>query len=139
MEETYELMVEVFVPGVPVPQGSLAQGQGGRMYWSNSKTLRPWRKSMTSVIQAFMPRDLGDGYDDGVRVDLEFYHARPASVKRKHKITAGDLDKLTRAALDSLTDSKIITDDSRVVELRCKKKYADEHPEGVIIKVYKIL
>lgn len=94
---------------------------------------------MTSVIQAFMPRDLGDGYDDGVRVDLEFYHVRPASVKRKHKITAGDLDKLTRAALDSLTDSKIITDDSRVVELRCKKKYADEHPEGVIIKVYKIL
>lgn len=132
-------MVEVYVPGTPVPQGSLAQGAGGRLYWSNSKRLRPWRNAMTAIIQAFMPRDLGDGYDDGVRVDLVFYHERPVSVKRKHKITAGDLDKLTRAALDSLTDSKIITDDSRVVELRCSKQYADEHPEGVIIKVYKLM
>ena len=93
---------------------------------------------MTAIICAFMPRDLGDGYDDGVRVDLEFYHTRPASVKRKHKITAGDLDKLTRAALDSLTDSKIITDDSRVVELRATKKYADDNPEGVVIRVWKM-
>lgn len=134
----YELILDVFVAGVPVPQGSLAQGAGGRLYWSNSKRLRPWRVAMTKIIQAFMPRDLGDGYDDGVRVDLKFYHARPASVTRKHKITAGDLDKLTRASLDSLTDSKIITDDSRVVELRCSKEYADDHPEGVIIQVYKL-
>lgn len=93
---------------------------------------------MTEIIQAFMPRDLGDGYDDGVRVTLKFYHKRPASVKRKYKITAGDLDKLTRAALDSLTDSKIITDDSRVVELVCSKEYDDDHPEGVIITVHRL-
>ena len=93
---------------------------------------------MTDVIEAFMPRDLGDGYDDGVRVVLKFYHKRPASVKRKHKITAGDLDKLTRAALDSLTDSKIITDDSRVVALDVTKEYDDHHAEGVIIQVYKM-
>lgn len=131
-----EKILSVFVPGTPVPQGSLAVGARGQLYWSNSKTLRPWRKAMTEVIEAFMPRDLGDGYDDGVRVELKFYHKRPASVKRKHKITAGDLDKLTRAALDSLTDSKIITDDSRVVELRCAKYYDDDHAEGVIIEVY---
>lgn len=131
-------MLDVFVSGTPVPQGSLAQGRNGQLYWSNTKTLRPWRKAMTQVIEAFMPRDLGDGYDDGVLVVLKFYHKRPASVKRKHKITAGDLDKLTRAALDSLTDSKIITDDSRVVQLQCTKEYDDEHEEGVIIQVWKL-
>jgi Holliday junction resolvase RusA-like endonuclease len=132
------LLLDVFVPGTPVPQGSLAQGRNGHLYWSNSKTLRPWRKAMTDVIEAFMPRDLDDGYDDGVRVILKFYHKRPASVKRKHKITAGDLDKLTRAALDSLTDSKIITDDSRVVALDVTKEYDDLHAEGVIIQLYKM-
>ena len=133
-----EEILRVFVPGTPVPQGSLAQGRGGQLYWSNSSRLRPWRRAMTEIIEAFMPRDLGDGYDDGVRVQLKFYHARPASVKRIHKITAGDLDKLTRAALDSLTDSKIITDDSRVVELDCGKYYvSDEHPtEGVEMTVW---
>lgn len=129
-------ILDVFVPGAPIPQGSLAMGRGGQMYWSNTKTLRPWRKAMTSIIEAFMPRDLGDGYDDGVRVELKFYHKRGASVKRKHKITAGDLDKLTRAVLDSLTDSKIISDDSRVVQLVCSKEYDDDHAEGVIIQVY---
>lgn len=95
---------------------------------------------MTGIVQAFMPRDLGDGYDDGVRVRLRFYHTRPASVKRKHKITPGDLDKLTRAVLDSLTDSKIVTDDSRVVEIDCGKYYvSEEHPEeGVEITVWKL-
>lgn len=133
-----ELILDVFCPGRPVPQGSLAQGRGGHLYWSNTKTLRPWRKAMTEIIQAFMPRDMGDGYDDGVRVVLRFYHKRPVSVTRKHKITAGDLDKLTRAALDSLTDSKIITDDSRVVALECTKEYDDLHEEGVIIQVFKM-
>lgn len=135
-----EEMLKVFVPGRPVPQGSLAVGARGQLYWSNTKTLRPWRKAMTSIVEAFMPRDLNDGYDDGVRVELKFYHDRPASVKRIHKITAGDLDKLTRAALDSLTDSKIITDDSRVVELDCGKYYVnDEHPtEGVYITIWKL-
>lgn len=132
-------MLDVYVPGAPIPQGSLAQGRNGQLYWSNSKTLRPWRKAMTDIVKAFMPRDLGAGYDDGVRVDLKFYHKRPVSVTRKHKITAGDLDKLTRAVLDSLTDSKIITDDSRVVEIRCSKEYADAHAEGVIIQVYKLV
>jgi Holliday junction resolvase RusA-like endonuclease len=94
---------------------------------------------MTEVIQAFMPRDLGDGYDDGVKVVLRFYHKRPASVTRRHKITAGDLDKLTRAALDSLTDSKIITDDSRVVALECTKEYDDLHQEGVEIQVWRLV
>jgi len=136
--EDDDLMLDVFVPGSPIPQGSLAVGRNGQLYWSNSKTLRPWRNAMTEVIKAFMPRDLGDGYDDGVRVTLHFYHKRPTSVKRKHKITAGDLDKLTRAALDSLTDSKIITDDSRVVALICTKEYDDHHAEGVIIRVHKL-
>lgn len=134
-----ELMLDVFCPGTPVPQGSLAQGRNGQLYWSNTKTLRPWRKAMTEVIQAFMPRDLGDGYDDGVKVVLRFYHKRPASVTRRHKITAGDLDKLTRAALDSLTDSKIITDDSRVVALECTKEYDDLHQEGVEIQVWRLV
>jgi Holliday junction resolvase RusA-like endonuclease len=133
-----ELMLDVFVPGAPIPQGSLSQGRNGQLYWSNTKTLRPWRKAMTNIIQAFMPRDLGDGYDDAVRVELQFFHKRGVSVKRKHKITAGDLDKLTRAVLDSLTDSKIISDDSRVTQLVCSKEYDDMHAEGVIIKVFKL-
>jgi Holliday junction resolvase RusA-like endonuclease len=106
------------------------------MYWSNSKRLRPWRNDITRIVEAFKPRGQGDGYDDAVRVELTFYHKRGASVKRKHKVTAGDLDKLTRAVLDSLTDSKIITDDSRVTELACGKYYADEHDAGVVIKVF---
>lgn len=132
------MILDVFVIGEPVPQGSLAQGAGGRMYWANSKRLRPWRKAMTDACQAFMPRNWGDGYDDAVRVELTFYHTRGASVKRRYKITAGDSDKLARAALDSLTDAKLYTDDSRVVELMVSKHYADDHEPGVIIRAWKL-
>nr|DAN37658.1 MAG TPA: Endodeoxyribonuclease RusA [Caudoviricetes sp.] len=47
-----------------------------------------------------------------------------------------DLDKLTRAVFDALTDAGVWRDDSRVVDMRVTKRYEDaEAVPGVWVEV----
>ena len=82
-----------------------------------------------------------------VRVEVDFYLPRPASVtikKRSMPIVPPDLDKLCRGLLDGIGqgfntgkvgDGIIYGDDSQVVELIARKFYADDREPGADIAI----
>lgn len=128
--------LDVFISGVPVPQGSLRASRSGHLFYSNASKLTPWRRAMTAAVERALPENHVP-IDQAVRVEATFWFPRPKSVMRDMKITAPDTDKLFRAVGDALTDAQIYTDDSRVVAISGSKWYAEaEGGEGVRIKCY---
>jgi len=131
------------VPGTPVPQGS-KRAFGNRVVDSNSKALKPWRATITSV--ALEANAGADPISGPVEVQLVFTFPHPKTHFRTGK-NAGvlkdsapqfvtvkpDLDKLIRAVLDGLTDAQIFRDDSQVVSLEAIKLYGTYPQVKVIV------
>ena len=79
------------------------------------------------------------------KLELVFTFPRPKSHVLKsgglakgapaHKTSSPDLSKLIRCVEDSLTDAKVWTDDSYVVEVNALKRYA-KHTEATGVKVW---
>lgn len=116
--------VEFTVDGVPVPQGSKTIGRGGGKVWlrdANATKLKPWREKVAAAA-----RDAGARFDGPVTVTLMFTMPRPKKSRFKLPAVKPDLDKLTRAVFDGLTDGGLIADDALVVELRARKIYGEE-------------
>jgi Holliday junction resolvase RusA-like endonuclease len=121
------ITVELFqfwVPGVPIPQGSKIAGvtKDKRPYLrdSNGDALKPWRRLVAaSAAEAYT----GPQIDGAVSVVIEFLFVRGKTVTREFPSVKPDLDKLERAILDGLTDSKVWGDDSQVVDLSSRKRY----------------
>jgi Holliday junction resolvase RusA-like endonuclease len=119
--------VDFFVPGEPTSQGSMKaftnKRTGKSQLVHSNPALKAWRRTVAQAAD-YLVREVFYG---GVTVELEFRMPRPKSVKRAHPITRSsyDLDKLIRAVFDALTDSGVIEDDSRVVEVRARKVYAE--------------
>jgi len=131
-----EAYVEVFVAGTPVPQGSLRASRHGHLYYSNAKTLGPWRNAITEAVSEALPPD-HEPIDVGVFVEMTFWFPRPKTVTREQKLTAPDTDKLARAIHDALTNAHLYTDDSRVVGFTARKYYAnEERPAGCLIRAW---
>jgi crossover junction endodeoxyribonuclease RusA len=130
-------MLEIRVFGDPAPQGS-KNVYNGRVVESNAKRLKPWRAAVVAACQNLQSEEpsllLGP-----VRVEVDFYLRRPASVKlskRSLPIVPPDLDKLVRGVGDSLTQSGVIyQDDSQIVQLIATKQYADDTEPGATIRV----
>lgn len=123
------------VDGIPVPQGSkkaFIVKKRAIIVDDNATSLKPWRAHVRKAAEAA----LGDrpGFDDAVYVLLDFYMPRGKTVRRLRPSTRPDVDKLTRAILDALTDSGVLKDDGLVVSLHVEEWYADDEP-GVRIKV----
>jgi Holliday junction resolvase RusA-like endonuclease len=70
-----------------------------------------------------------------VAVTIHFWLRRPKSVTRQYATGTYDVDKLTRAVLDSLQSANVITNDSNVVDLTVRKTYADDHEPGALVTV----
>ena len=127
-------MTTFFVPGIPAPQGSKRHVGGGVMIES-SKRLKPWRKRVNEAANEHRSRDAAVYPDQAVSVDLEFILPRPKyavgkilpAVKR-----VGDIDKLSRSILDSLT-GVCFGDDAQVTDLHASKRLADP---GETVGVY---
>ena len=137
--------------GKPITQGSKI-----RTRWSmrdaNGATLTPWRDNVRSAALEVLrvgPEDehgmaerIGFPFNkDPVRVQIVFTFARPNSHfgtgRNTNTVKAsappfpsshamGDIDKLVRACLDSLTDACVWTDDSQVVFLSACKVWVGE-------------
>lgn len=124
------MMLNVFVPGTPTPQGSARAFvvKGKAVITSANPKLKSWRQDVAVVAAG--KADFGA---NAVCVELIFYFARPAShfnskgeVKPTAptlKTTNPDLDKLARGAIDALTIAGIWKDDNQVVGLYCVKKF----------------
>lgn len=143
---TYQMALSFHVPGVPAPQGSKkliphAVTRKMVMIEDNSKT-RPWRETVTVYArQAVIRHAHWLPLEKGVAVGLRFYMPRPTTVTRLQRLlpwVKPDIDKLTRAILDSLTAARVYADDSKVVELHVFKFYDDDQPAGVHVTVEEI-
>ena len=129
-------MFQLFVPGDPRPQGSKkAFNRGAHIVLVEAnKDLPAWREHMKQQF-ALKMMELDNRFDVAVSVQLAFWLKRPKSVKREYATQTYDIDKLTRAVLDSLTQGGVIKDDSYVVDLVVRKSYDDLHDSGVLVSV----
>lgn len=140
--------VAVFVAGRPRTKGSLkpvhVKRGAGRCTVSLTESGQysiPWKEDMIAGIQAVCECSRFPGL---VTVDLTFLFERLAGTDDELRAPTrvsgtyahGDVDKLERNALDALTQSGLILDDSLVVGGRKIKRWAvgDERP-GVLIEV----
>jgi Holliday junction resolvase RusA-like endonuclease len=125
--------VSLSVTGDPASQGSHAIMQG-RIVQVNSKKHKAWRNAITQTALATLPADW-EPIDEPCELIVNFYLPKPASAKRSLPTVSPDLDKLIRAVGDSLTDSGVVVDDSRIVRISARKLYAIGIEPGATIEV----
>jgi len=125
--------VSLSVVGDPASQGSHAIMQG-RIVQVNSKKHKAWRNAITQTALATLPADW-EPIDEPCELIVNFYMPKPASAKRSLPTVSPDLDKLIRAVGDSLTDSGVVVDDSRIVRISARKLYAIGIEPGATIEV----
>ena len=125
--------VSLSVSGDPASQGSHAI-MYGRIVQVNSSKHKAWRKAIVQEAIATLPDDW-QPIDEPCELIVNFYMPKPASVKRSLPTVSPDLDKLIRAVGDSLTDSGIVVDDSRIVRISARKLYAEGIEPGATILV----
>ena len=139
-------MIDFFVRGTPVPQGSgmVPNGHGGVFAPRNTR-VRPWREAIRSEAQRAIPEPLTAGVAVTVTFGLQrpkghYRTGRHASQLRpgapSRPVGKPDADKLARAVLDGLTDGGAWKDDSQVVSLTVYKRYAEAgNPPGCLISI----
>ena len=129
--------VSFSVTGDPASQGSHAI-MHGRIVQVNSSKHKAWRKAIAQSAIEALPNDWTP-IDDPCELVVNFYMPKPKSVTRPLPSVSPDLDKLIRAVGDSLTDSGVVTDDSRIVRISARKLYAEGIEPGATISVKSLL
>lgn len=130
-------LVEFVVEGNPITQGSYRSFGGN--FVPAVKGLKDWREAIgwTAVgkMQGRSPSVLP------IEVELDF--VVPTPKKREGELWpiqhgTGDIDKLSRAALDALT-RLVYVDDSQVVRMLSSKRYGGfSRPVGLTCRVWEI-
>lgn len=119
----------------------------------SSTKLKHWRQTVKNQTFNAIAATGWQTLTGPVAVDITFYFDRPqfhlgtgrnaGTVKASapaYPAVVPDIDKLARASLDSLTDAAAFTDDSRVIDLIVRKRYAAPGaPAGVHIAVRPVL
>jgi Holliday junction resolvase RusA-like endonuclease len=139
---------QFYVTGTPVPQGSKTSFRhsktGAVVMVDANPALKAWRATVDATARReWSGRPALDG---GVTASLLFYMPRPkghygtgrnAGILKPSAPTLmtvkPDVDKLSRAVLDSLSTAGIWTDDCRAWGLAAWKHYADGRPAGVLV------
>lgn len=126
---------QLFVPGRPAPQGSKRHVGNGIMVES-SKAVAPWRTTVAWHVSQVW--NLGP-VEGALAVTFEFIMPRPTSLPKKRgtppHTKRPDIDKLSRAVMDALSDVAW-RDDSQVVDMHPTKRYAEiEETPGVVIGI----
>ena len=115
-------LIHAFIPGKPVPQGSV-NVYGGCVV-SVKPELRKWRDSIRAALLA---KHAGEPLDGPLSVSLVFQIQPPQKPRWHLPAVKPDVDKLIRGALDAMsttkTQSGVITDDARVVSITATKTY----------------
>jgi Holliday junction resolvase RusA-like endonuclease len=125
--------VSLSVTGDPASQGSHAI-INGRIVQVNSSKHKAWRKAIVQEAINTLP----SGWvpiDEPCELIVAFYLPKPKTVTRSLPSVSPDLDKLVRAVGDSLTDSGVVADDSRIVRISARKLYAEGIQPGASILI----
>ncbi len=134
-------MIRLEVIGTPITQGSArAFVVNGRAIVTSAggKKHKDWRAAVADAAQGWCRENGNPPLIDGpVLVRMTFGIQKPASAPKKQrtfpiKARSGDVDKLQRSILDSLT-GVLFADDSQVVAVVAVKDWSD--PPGVVIEV----
>ena len=121
-------MIQFFVEGTPIPQGSMKHIGNGRMIHSRATELATWR-----ALIALAAKQAGcTPIDSPIIISMRFQLKRPKTVKRDHPTVPPDLDKLVRGVLDGLTNTAY-SDDSQVIDIKASKVYSET--PGVEIEI----
>jgi len=125
-------MIHAFVPGTPVPQGSVDVYRGHIV--AVKPALREWRNKIRASTMA---RHEGPAMDGPLNVSLVFQLAPPKKPRWWAPAVKPDADKLCRAVFDSLSTTKtqkgVIVDDARIIHFDVTKTY--HHTPGVYITI----
>jgi crossover junction endodeoxyribonuclease RusA len=124
-------MITFFVPGKPIPQGSLKHIGGGRLIHAHSKELMAWRDAIAWYAKAAGVRPT----PDPIGLSLHFVIIKPKSVKRQYPTVPSDLDKNIRSCLDALSGIAY-NDDAQVVDIVSSKRYGEN--VGVSISIWSL-
>ncbi|WP_058120562.1 RusA family crossover junction endodeoxyribonuclease [Actinobaculum massiliense] len=114
----------VFVDGIPRPQGSMKNIGKGRLI--HPQQLTQWRNHVAhTATSAALAAGFPLNYDAPVTITTRFYLPQPTRPRFNHPATKPDLDKLTRAIGDalSLPNPAVLKDDSRILEWITSKEY----------------
>lgn len=134
-------MIRFTVIGGPQTQGSKrAFARNGRAWVveTGGAKHKSWREAVASEARGALD---GGGLITGpVTLTLTFALPKPASAPKRRRTWpigahSGDVDKLARAVLDSLTGT-VLRDDSQVVRLVVDKDWGD--PPGVTVAVWEV-
>lgn len=132
-------MLDFFVAGTPVPQGSKnAYVRGGRAVLVDANPrLKAWRAAVRSAAEEAIAEDGWETLDEPCKVHLGFIMPSPKRPRWSLPAVKPDIDKLTRAVFDALTDAGVWRDDSRVVSMNVTKRYtgSDGAVPGVWVEV----
>lgn len=122
-----------FAEGTPVPQGSkTGYVRGGRAVLVDAnRRLKPWRAVVRAAAEEAMEDAGWETLDEPCRARLWFTMPRPKRSRWGVPAVKPDLDKLTRAVFDALTDAGVWRDDSRVVSMEVTKRYVGSAEDGV--------
>jgi crossover junction endodeoxyribonuclease RusA len=129
MTTTIGTLIDLWVPGVPVPQGNLSASRKGRLYHTNAKELHEWRYDINWRARAAMKQAKAVVAEElPMALSLFFVLYRPKATAKTRvtppAIRKPDLDKLARACGDALT-SVVYVDDSQIIESHCYKRLAE--------------
>jgi crossover junction endodeoxyribonuclease RusA len=141
------LLAEFIVYGQARPAGALKIGHGGGRHWLHHRDgapLRDWKNAIAQEAAAAM--DGRRPYGGAVKLRGVFYVKRPAGHYGKRglrptalaypvKRSVADVDKLARALLDALS-GVVFADDSQVVGLDVRKRFADDRYVSLTVAVH---
>ena len=131
----------ILIQGDPKPQaGPRASRRGNHIHMYSPKT--EWRNHCLKTL-----KEQDVYFDKAINLNLIFYMPRPKSHYRTGKFShllkdnapsfhtkKPDVDNLSKAVLDAMTDAGILSDDSIVVQHYIYKKYT-ERETGVKIEI----
>lgn len=118
-------MINFFVDGQPIPQGSMKVINGNVIH-SQGSALASWRSAIALAAKVAGARP----HLEPVEIDMQFVMLRPRTVNRLEPSVAPDLDKLIRAVLDGLT-AIAYRDDGQVTLITATKIYGERPGVGV--------
>lgn len=137
---TVTTSVRILVDGTPKPKGSLRHVGRGRLI-EQVKGSGTWRDLVAVAARA---QYRGEPIDEAAVVDFEIRVLAPKSAP-KNRVTlpvtrsSGDIDKHARNVCDALVDGGVLKDDSRVVELRARKRHClPGEAAGAVIEVWAV-
>ena len=137
------MVLNVFIPGLPVPKQSFRFGKGGG--WQPARVKQYQRRAHFAAASAMREqgwRRVQEGHP--VKVVLVFVYPLPKATKKAARKTwvyrtgRPDVDNLAKGTLDSLSAAGVWDDDQQVAVLHIIKTNAPRGEEGVRVYVERI-